>query len=225
MAIYLLATNKKGMSSIQLSRSIGVTQKTAWYMGHRIRRLFKTDAIVCGLGLFQCDETFVGGKNKNRHRDKKVPKSQGRSHKDKTPVVGILHVGGYLKLHVIPNVKKRTIQPIIKRLAAKGSLMLTGEWKAYGGLDKHYYHIVFDHRKEEHARGGFHTNDIEGFWGWLKRGILGIYHKVSRKHLHRYCDEFEYRYNQRKIPDKKMFDLVFDGINRRLTWKELVGVK
>ena len=174
-------------------------------------------------GLVQADESFFGGKNKNRHADKKVFESQGRSVKDKTPVLGMIQTGGKLHTQVIPDTKAKTIKPIIEKLVTEGSIVVTDEWLGYTGLEKKYAHIVINHKNDEYVRGAFHTNNIENFWSLLKRGIYGIYHQVSPKHLHRYCDEFAYRFNARKITDCKRFDISLKSADRRLTYKELIA--
>lgn len=174
-------------------------------------------------GLVQADESFFGGKNKNRHNDKKILASQGRSVKDKTPVLGVIQTGGKLHAQVIPDTKAKTIKPIIEKLVAEGSIVVTDEWLGYSGLENKYSHIVINHKNDEYVRGAFHTNNIENFWSVLKRGIYGIYHQVSPKHLHRYCDEFAYRFNARKITDSKRFDISLKSADRKLTYKELIA--
>lgn len=224
MAIFSITAHKKGTSSRQLAIDIGVTQKTAWFMAHRIRHALKVKNFAGQMfGVIQCDETFVGGKNKFRHADKKVPKSQGRSFKDKTPVLGLLHTGGPLYLQVVPNTKASSIQPIIKKMVNTNSIIVADEWKGYNGLENIYKCVILDHTIKERARGGFHTNGIEGFWSLLKRSIIGIYHSVSRKHLQRYCDEFSDRYNSRYLNSDTRFTNVFGKINCRLTYRTLIG--
>jgi len=224
MAVFLITNHKKGISSVQLANDIGVTQKTAWFMAQRIRFALKVKSFEKKIdGVIQCDETFVGGKNKNRHTDKKVPNSQGRSFKDKTPVLGMLHVSGELRLVVMPNVTADSIQTAIKDTVAKQSIIVSDEWHGYKGIDKDYCHIVMDHKRKEFVRGAFHTNSIEGFWSIFKRGYIGIYHFMSRKHLQRYCDEFSYRYNNRETSSGYRFDNVFTSVNCRLTYKELIN--
>ncbi|ATL46560.1 IS1595 family transposase [Chitinophaga caeni] len=224
MAIFLITTHKKGISSVQLASSLGVTQKTAWFMAQRIRYALKVKSFDKKLdGVIQCDETFVGGKNKNRHAHKKVANSQGRSFKDKTPVLGMLHTGGHLRLIVMPDTASASIQPAIKEHIAEGSIIVSDEWLGYNGLDKKYFHIVMDHQQKEFVRGAFHTNSIEGFWGLFKRGIIGVYHYLSRKHLQRYCDEFSFRYNNRSIPNSYKFESCLNSVNCRLTYKELIN--
>lgn len=224
MAVFLITNHKKGISSVQLANDIGVTQKTAWFMAQRIRFALKVKSFEKKIdGVIQCDETFVGGKNKNRHAHKKVPNSQGRSFKDKTPVLGMLHVGGELRLVVMPNVTADSIQTAIKDTVSKQSIIVSDEWHGYKGIDKDYCHIVMDHTRKEFVRGAFHTNSIEGFWSIFKRGYIGIYHFMSRKHLQKYCDEFSYRYNNRETSNGNRFDNVFTSVNCRLTYKDLIG--
>ncbi|MBS1584871.1 MAG: IS1595 family transposase [Bacteroidetes bacterium] len=127
-----------------------------------------------------------------------IPESQGRSTKDKTPVLGIIQTGGKVHTAVVTDTKARTLKPVIKGLVAKGVIIVTDEWQAYKGLAKDYAHVVINHKENEYVRGGFHNNNIEGFWLLLKRGTYGIYHQVSPMHLNRYCDEFAYRDNAGK---------------------------
>jgi len=222
MAAYLINNHKKGISSHQLARDINITQKSAWFLNHRIRYAFGHENFQKTYNdVVQADETFVGGKNKNRHADKKVPKSQGRSFKDKTPVLGVMQAG-HVSLSVIPNTQAQTIKPIIEKLVKEGAILITDDWDAYASLAANYSHVIVDHQHGEYARGGFHTNSIEGFWSLFKRGVYGIYHYVSRKHLHRYCSEFSYRYNSRMMSDPQRFNLCFTSIDKRLTYKDLI---
>ncbi len=221
-AVYVATAHKKGISSLQLSRDLGVTQKTAWFMLHRIRETFKQKKSDLLNGPVQADETFVGGKNKNRHAGKKVKESQGRSVKDKTPVFGLVN-NGQVNTEVVPDTKAKTLKPIIEGMVAKGSIMITDEWGAYTGLSGDYQHEVLKHNANEFVRNGFHTNSIEGFWSLLKRGIFGIYHSVSPKHLNKYCDEFSYRYNTRSIKDDQRFSASLTQVQGRLTYKRLIS--
>jgi transposase-like protein len=224
IAIYIFSSHKKGISSHQLASDLGITQKSAWFMLQRIRYAFSVKSEEKMQGVVQADETFVGGKNKNRHADKKVADSQGRSVKDKTPVFGILQTSGKVHTTVIPDTKAKTIKPIIENMVSNGSIMVTDEWHAYKTLSKEYAHIVVNHKEKEYVRDGFHTNGIENFWSLLKRGIYGIYHHTSPKHLHRYCDEFAFRFNSRKIESGERFDFSLRNTeNRRLTYKQLIS--
>jgi transposase-like protein len=221
-ALYVSASHKKGISSIQLSKDLGITQKTAWFMLHRLRKAFASNAPFMLCDVVEADETFVGGKNKNRHAHKKVPQSQGRSFKDKTPVLGLLQRGGSVRTFVVPDTKADTLKPLIQEWVKEGSIIISDEWDSYNSIKDEYNHVVIDHSKGEHARGAFDTNSIEGFWSILKRGIYGIYHQVSRKHLHRYCEEFSHRYNSRKMPDAERFNLSLANIDGRLKYEDLI---
>ncbi len=213
IAIYIFSSHKKGISSLQLHRDLGVTQKTAWFMLSRIRNTFKPTSQEKISGVIQADETFVGGKNKNRHVDKKVKYSQGRSVKDKTPVFGIVN-DGQVNTKVVSDTKAKTLKPIIEEMVKMGAIVVTDEWAAYNGLSKDYQHEVVKHNKGEYSKNGFHTNSIEGFWSLLKRGIFGIYHSASPKHLSKYCDEFSYRYNTRRVSDgESAYSGVTDPLN------------
>lgn len=223
-AIYLLLADKKGISSIQLAKSIQVTQSTAWFMLQRIRFMLRNRMTKTKLkGLIQIDETFVGGKNKNRRWDKKVKYSQGRSFKDKTPVLGMLDDSGNIKTIVISDTKASTIQPIVRKMIDRNSIIVTDEWKAYRGLENEYTHFVVDHGRSQYVNeNGFTTNSLEGAWSHLKRMIIGVYHKVSRKHLQRYCDEFAFRYNTRNVTDSQRFKLALMQVESRLRYKDVV---
>lgn len=223
IAVYLLTSSKKGVSSVLLAEQLGVTQKTAWFMAHRIRFALKTKSFDAPLdGTVQADETFMGGKNKNRHADKKVPDSQGRSVKDKTPVLGVVDEEGEVRLQVIPNTQAKTIKPIIHQMVKEGSILVTDEWQAYREMRKNYLHVIINHKEGQYVANGFTTNRIEGFWSILKRGVYGIYHQVSPKHLHRYCDEFAYRYNSREAKAVERFEASIQDVHGcRLTYHQL----
>ena len=222
-AIYIATAHKKGISSLQLSRDLGVTQATAWFMLHRIREMLKMNKPELMEGEIQADETFVESKNKNRHQDKKVENSQGRSTKDKTPVFGLMN-DGQVTIGVVPDTKAVTLKPIIAEMVQKGAIVVTDEWGAYNGLSEDYQHEVLKHNADEFVNeNGFHTNSIEGFWSLLKRDIFGIYHQVSPKHLNRYCDEFSYRYNTRGAKDNERFSNSLTHTEGRLTYKELTS--
>ena len=224
-AMYLISAHKKGISSHQLAKDLGITQKSAWFVLHRVRASFAPSPVEQQiLGVFSADETFIGGANKNRHAEKKVDNAQGRSVKDKTPVFGIMQTGGKIRTTVVPDTKATTLKPIIKSLVAKGSIIITDEWLGYTGLRKDYAHIVVNHGNGEYTRGAFSSNNVENFWSLLNRGIYGIYHQVSPKHLHRYCYEFEYRFNLRKMQDAARFTQTMKQMDgKRLTYKGLIS--
>ena len=181
-AIYLITTHKKGISSLQLAEDLQITQKTAWFLLHRVREMYRESATEMLKDVVKIDESFFGGKNKNRHSDKKIPNSQGRSGKGKTTVFGARGLCGKIKTEVIPNVESETIIPIVEKWVEKGAIMVTDEWRSYTPLSENYYHIVVNHASGQYAHGGFSSNGVENFWSLFKRGIIGIYHQVSPKH-------------------------------------------
>ncbi len=197
LAIWLITSHKKGISSVQLSKDIGVTQKTAWFMLHRIRNCFGFDNDNDLTGEVEVDETYIGGKNKNRHAAKKIKHSQGRSTKDKASVFGAVQRGGKLNAKHVPDVGMRTLtNEIVANV--KDATIYSDEWLGYKSLKRIYDHQFVKHGNGEYVNGQIHTNTIEGFWSQLKRGIFGIYHFTSVKHLQNYVDEFVFRYNTRK---------------------------
>lgn len=231
MAIWLILTHKKGISSIQLSRDIGVTQKTAWFMSHRIRKALGIENDVGDEneggggklnGTVEIDETFIGGKNKNRHADKKVKNSQGRSFKDKVPVFGLMQQGGRVIAIVVSNTQVESLSPLILQYVEEGSNLYTDEWNYGKKADTLYNHKNVNHQAGFYGKGEFTTNHIEGFWALIKRGIMGIYYHWSKKHMQRYIDEYVYRFNTRKVSDRERFDLLLQNLEYRLTYKQLI---
>jgi len=225
VAIYIITSHKKGISSCQLARDISVTQGTAWFMLQRIRFALETKTIATPTmnTIVEADETYIGGKNKNKHFDKKVKESQGRSTKSKTPVFGLVERNGRLVAMKVSDTQKKTIQPIIDAHVEQGSKIMTDEWKAYKGLNNRFEHSVVRHSNGIYVLGDAHTNTIEGFWSLLKRGVVGIYHQISVKHLDRYIDEFEFRYNTRSQTETERFENTLYLCGKRLTYNELVN--
>ena len=214
-AIYLFLSHKRGISSCQLAKDIGVTQKTAWFMLHRIRHNVRDDDADFN-DMTQVDETYVGGKTK-RNRG-----GQGRSTKQKTPVMGLLS-DGKVYARVIKNASSKVLLGIIDELVRKGSTVITDKWKGYNKVKERYIHEVVEHNLKEYINAdGFHTNLIEGFWSQLKRGIIGIYFLVSPKHLQNYCKEFVFRYNTRKQSDADRFNEFLGSFTERLYYGELL---
>ncbi|WP_245176571.1 IS1595 family transposase [Flavobacterium denitrificans] len=222
MAVFLFVTNKKGISSRQLQSTIGVSQKSAWFMLSRLRNAVHNRVEFEFDGITQVDETYVGGKNKNRGKEKKIENTQGRSLKTKTPVFGMLN-NGLVYTQVVKNTKGKTLQAIIDSKVKKGSTIVSDGWRGYRGLENRYSHEVIKHNLGLFKKGSYHTNGIEGFWGLLKRGIVGMYHYTSDKHLHRYCDEFAYRYNIRTMSPGERFNLTLINSDERLSYKELTA--
>ena len=196
-------TTRNGVAAKEIERTLGVCYKTALRMAHQIKILMSNKKNSSPLtGVIEADECFIGGLNKNRHADKKVPESQGRSTKDKVPVVGVLKRGGEISAHVVDDTSGKTLKAIIDKTVDKDkSIVVTDEWLGYAPLIKEYMHVVINHHQEEFVRGAFHTNTIEGFWSILKRTIKGTHIHVSKKHLQKYVDEVAFRYMNRKNQD------------------------
>jgi len=223
-AIYLITSHKKGISSLQLHRDLGITQKTAWFLLHRVRT---TLGLNIGTekftGTCEADETFIGGKNKNRHAHKKVENSQGRSFKDKSPVAGVIERGGELRAKQVPDTKGFNLKSFIVKNIVFGSEINTDEWWGYNGLAAAFKHNVVKHNEGQYVSGDTHTNTLEGFWSLLKRGVVGIYHSMSNKHLQKYIDEFVFRYNTRNHSEANRFDLMLNNIATHITYEQLIN--
>lgn len=222
LAIWLVTSHKKGISSMQLARDIDVTQKTSWFMLHRIRKCFGIENNNDLDGDVEVDETYVGGKNKNRHANKKVKNAQGRSMKDKAAVVGMVERGGKLNARKVDDVGVRTLTNEIVRNVKETANINTDEWIGYSALATMYNHSVVNHGKGEYVDGNVHTNTVEGFWSLLKRGIIGIYHFVSKKHLQNYVDEFVFRYNTRECGEAGRINWLLSNMEVRTTYRRLV---
>lgn len=224
MAIYLICNHKKSISATQLAKDITVTLKTAWFLLHKIRRTFHSIHIEKLDGEVELDETFVGGKNKNRHANKKVKNSQGRSFKDKVPVLGMLQRGGNVICKVVKDTSVKSLTPPILKSIARTATLFTDEWCGYDLVRKLYTTKMVDHGKGLYVVGDAYTNSIEGFWGnFCKRVVNAIYNWVSRKYMQRYFDEFCFRYNTRSVSNKVRFDMAISNTNIRVTQNQIVG--
>jgi transposase-like protein len=229
-AMYLLTAHKKGISSHQLGRDLNITQRTAWFILHRVREMLKEKAPQALKGVVEADETYVGGKNDNRHFYKKVSGTQGRGgNKDKTAVVGLVERDGKVITFVTNDTDQVTLQTIVTSNVDFGATLITDAHHSYNGLGATYDHRVVKHgigAKKYITKGENHTNTIEGYWTLLKRMYMGTYHYMSPKHLQRYCDELAYRYNSRDIKDCFRFEVAIGmAENARLTYKDLIGKK
>lgn len=198
--MFLFIKSKNGISAMEVQRITGVTYKTAYRMLMHIRKAVAVEH-QRETGVFEVDETFVGGLNKNRHADKKVKHSQGRSFKDKTPVFGMFDRNTKeVRAFVVPDTSRSSLRPLLFSNATKGSSVMSDEWHGYGGIGRYYKHDVVDHKAKEYVRGDITTNRIENFWSHLKRTFKGSYITVSRKHMQRYVDEVVFRFNNRENP-------------------------
>ena len=223
-AMWLVVNCKNGISSCEMARDLGVTQKSAWFMNHRIRMALHDGSIEKASGHVEADETFIGGKARNMHVAQRRRRITGTGGKDKTPVLGIVERGGKVRTVVVPNRKKRTLQAEVKKHVEAGSALYTDFLLSYEGLEGEYAHQVIDHAVS-YVEGNVHTNTIENFWALLKRGISGTYVSVEPFHLFRYLDEQAYRYNNRKeMTDFDRFKMAASQIvGKRLTWNEATG--
>jgi len=225
LALYVFSSHKKGISSHQLAKDISVTQKSAWFLLHRLRYAFDHPNFQNTLGnIVEIDESFLGGKAKNKHTNKKKKDSvTGGTLHEQQPVLGMKERNGNIVAIVVPNRNKETILPLIRNVVEQDSVVMTDEYTAYKDLKNDYSHFTVNHSAKEYVNYMAHTNGIENFWSHLKRGIDGIYHWCSKEHLQSYVDEFTLRFNTRDYNTQGRFDLILSAIaNKRLTYKDLI---
>jgi len=225
-AIWLIANAKNGISSYETSRAIGVTQRTAWFMNHRIRTAMTVGSIEKLSGTIEADEAYIGGDAKNMHQTKRVrfQSRWTRQVKDhKTAVFGMVQRGGKVRAKVIKTVRAKDVIPVIQENVEQDSEVFTDQSRIYCELYEQYVHETVNHTVE-YVRGEVHTNNIENFWSLLKRTIKGTYVSVSPVHLQKYVEEQMFRYNERHGDDRQRFVSMIELISgKRLTWTQLVS--
>jgi len=214
LAIWIVTSHKKGISSLQLGRDLNITQKSAWFMLQRIRNCFGLNDNNQLDNEVEVDEAYVGGK------DKKT--KNGGS--EKTPVIGMVERDGKVKAKAIENTTYSTLSRKLINNVKSGAKLYSNEYVSYRGMARVYDHQVVKHSSHQYVNGRVHTNTIEGFWSLLKRGIFGIYHFTSKRHLQMYVDEFVFRYGTRKGSESERFNLFLGNIDRRLTYNQLIEV-
>ena len=226
---WLITNCKNGISSYEIAKDVKVTQKSAWFMLHRIRLVMQDETFGSKLnGHVEVDETFIGGKARNMHLDKRERRITGTGGKDKTIVFGALERGGKIRTVVVADRKRSALQSCVKEHVEAGAALYSDALKSYDGLAQDYAHQVIDHA-EKYVDGQVHTNGLENFWSLLKRGIAGTYVSVEPFHLFRYLDEQVFRYNNRgtrenKVTDADRFSMVVSKIvGKRLTFASLTG--
>jgi transposase-like protein len=224
MAVYLLSTSGKGISSVQLAKQIGVTQKTGWFIDHRIRKAMKQNKGQL-FGKIEADETFIGGLSKNMHAKQRKAAITGTGGKGKTAVFGMKSRAGEVRAKVVPSVGMVDLHREIKSNVAPGATLYTDKWVGYRGLKAEFNHATVDHMAKQYVNGDCHTNGIESFWALFKRGYHGIYHQMSKKHLQRYVNEFTFRLNRRTESMQTIFSELVTKISEssKLPYKELTA--
>ena len=226
MAMYLISSHKKGVSSCQLARDLKVTQKTAWFILHKVRGLYgQSDETVLS-GTVEMDEMYLGGRETNKHQDKHVEGTQGRSTKTKTPIFGMQQRNGNVVAMKVENTQGATLMPIVEQFVEPGATTYTDEATIYNKLTENgYIHQFVNHSQREYVRASdIHTNSIEGFWAHFKRVIFSTYHMVSKDYLQRYIDEQVYRWNTRKESASFRFADMFKRAAKSFDYTDVLRV-
>lgn len=226
LATHLLCAGKKGVSAHQLHRMLGITYKSAWFMAHRIREAMRefNPGPMGGEGkIVEADETFIGGKEKNRHKSKRAKTRLGGSWGKET-AFSLVERGGKVRSIHTPSVTAATLRPILVEQLQGGTKLVTDDAGQYRHMHRDFDHAIVNHGAGEYVRGDAHTNTIEGYFSILKRGIVGVYHHVSAKHLKRYLGEFDFRYNSRDVDDFSRAIAAMKGAEgKRMTYRRTEG--
>lgn len=224
VAVWSIANAKNGISSHELARAIGVTQKTSWFMLMRIREAMETGTFQKLNGTVESDETFIGGESKNMHKHIREKKIKGRGVVGKVAVQGIIQRGGDVRTFVVPNTEAETLKGNVYRNVERGAELFTDSATAYAGLYRDFVHATVDHIKE-YVAGTVHTNSIENVWSLLKRCIKGTWTHIAPVHVERYAGEQAWRFNHRKTHDGVRFNDLMSGVlGRRITYRRLCAI-
>jgi hypothetical protein len=217
VALYIFSSHKKGISSHQLAKDLAITQKTAWFVLHRLRYAFDHPYFKAEMtGVVEMDESYFGGDEKNRHQSKK-------GKKEKTPMIGIVERGGNVHAQIVESVNAESTDFMVEKFVGDDAHVMTDSASTFRRVKNTHKHSIVNHSAKEYVNGMAHTNTIEGFWSHFKRGIDGIYHHVSMKHLQRYAHEFTLRYNSREVNECYRFNFVLSNMIGRLKYDELTA--
>jgi transposase-like protein len=226
MAMYLISSHKKGISSYDLARDIHVTQKTAWFLLQKVRSLYGQNDSTALDGEVEMDEMYLGGREQNKHQNKRTEGTQGRSTKTKTPIFGMVQRDGSLVAMKVEDTKGTTLMPIVSQFVEEGTTVYTDELSSYSKLvDNGYVHFFVCHNQREFVKAnGIHTNSIEGFWAHFKRVVFSTYHMVSKDYLQRYIDEQVYRWNTRDMDESTRFEDMFVKACKKFDYTDVLSL-